>query len=81
MLDGLAVAGDSGSGVIPPGPDPGMDRRPPARLQGGAILFQTSTNTAIKALLIDAGLGNPSVPVHYSRSNFLLSGWQLIPAH
>jgi len=44
------------------------------------ILLQTTTNISIKALLIDAALGNPSVAIHYSGYNFSLSGWQLIPS-
>lgn len=46
----------------------------------GLILLQTTTNITVKALLIDAELGNPSVPIHYSGYNFSLSGWQLIPS-
>lgn len=57
---------------------PGDGLPAPINLQD-LILLPTPTNITIKALLIDAEFANPSVPIHYSRYNFSLSGWQLIP--
>lgn len=56
-----------------------MDYQLHINLQG-LIILQTTTNITIKALLIDAEFANPSVPIHYSRYNFSLSRWQLIPS-
>lgn len=46
----------------------------------GPVLLRASTNISIKALLIDAELGDPSAPIHYSGYNFLQSAWQLTPS-
>lgn len=82
-LDGLAFATDSGPcsvqlHLMRKSSRPEMDYQRHIHLQG-LILLRTTTNTTIKALLIDAEFANPSVPIHYSRYNFSLSGWQLIP--
>lgn len=69
-LNGLVFATDSGPcsvrlHLMRKSSRPEMDYQRLIHLQG-LILLQTTTNTTVKALLIDAEFANPSVPIHYS---------------